>query len=357
MGLFLLEFKMNKTRFLPVLFSFFLVACSKQPVPFQNYDNAQASIKALNAPIKETDNETIVSEKVIFPFSTQYLTKRHRIYQRMQAMELTTEQTNQLNYLIIAERFPERYFSWPVQSNVLNNLLSKSPTDAQFANAATWVKFTQDQLDSALQSNLKLNKVELGIMKDYVQSALSANYNSDDLKQQLKGFYNYLVNYKVRGSLGLRGLANGSEWYQSKLNYFSGTVYSPLQWVELLNEQIKTTTSTKPSLVYSQSHTVSFVSEFLKSTPIVQGLDWQTNYKILPSMASNASLNPSDKNLMLALMETDVGIHYHAWTLPQAKVNLIKRLSVTEDDAQYLVEDIILYPAQSFSFAQQFLSF
>ncbi|XQF92064.1 hypothetical protein ACOBV9_10960 [Pseudoalteromonas espejiana] len=102
---------------------------------------------------------------------------------------------------------------------------------------------------------------------------------------------------------------------------------------------------------------MSFVSEFLKSTPIVQGLDWQTNYKILPSMASNASLNLSDKNLMLALMETDVGIHYHAWTLPQAKVNLIKRLSVTEDDAQYLVEDIILYPAQSFSFAQQIVSF
>jgi len=56
---------------------------------------------------------------------------------------------------------------------------------------------------------------------------------------------------------------------------------------------------------------------------------------------------------MLTMMETDIGIHYHAWTIEQAKVNLSKRLKVSEQTAQYLVEDIILYPGQSFSFCGQ----
>jgi uncharacterized protein (DUF885 family) len=55
------------------------------------------------------------------------------------------------------------------------------------------------------------------------------------------------------------------------------------------------------------------------------------------------------------MMESDIGIHYHAWTLPQAKVNLIKRLQMSPEEAQYLVEDIILYPGQSFSFIRHII--
>jgi hypothetical protein len=99
------------------------------------------------------------------------------------------------------------------------------------------------------------------------------------------------------------------------------------------------------------------ISEFLESDKQAQaqGLDWLTKFKTLPVLAQNKAITAADKTLMLALMETDVGIHYHAWTLPQAKVNLIKRLDISESDAQYLVKDIVLYPAQSFSFAQQVL--
>jgi len=76
----------------------------------------------------------------------------------------------------------------------------------------------------------------------------------------------------------------------------------------------------------------------------------------LPAMAKNSQLSPEDKRLMLALMETDVGIHYHAWTLSQAKVNLVKRLAISQRDAQYLVEDSVLYPGHAFSFAEQLLT-
>ena len=57
----------------------------------------------------------------------------------------------------------------------------------------------------------------------------------------------------------------------------------------------------------------------------IKGLDWLTGFTILPVMASE-NCSVADRTLMLALMETDVGIHYHAWTIPQARVNLMKRL-------------------------------
>ena len=123
MGLFLLEFIMNKTHLLSVLFSLFLVACSKQPPPFESYGAAQQSIKSLNTALKPVGTASVPHEQVL-PFSSAYLSLRHQMYQRLQTMTLSNAQTQQLNYLIIAERFPERFFSWPAQVNVLENLLS-----------------------------------------------------------------------------------------------------------------------------------------------------------------------------------------------------------------------------------------
>jgi uncharacterized protein (DUF885 family) len=49
-------------------------------------------------------------------------------------------------------------------------------------------------------------------------------------------------------------------------------------------------------------------------------------------------------------------VHYHAWTLSQARLNLLKRLNISEEEATLLVEDILFYPGQAFSFAPQLLN-
>ena len=64
----------------------------------------------------------------------------------------------------------------------------------------------------------------------------------------------------------------------------------------------------------------------------------------------------ADELLYMAMMETDLGVHYHAWTLSQARLNLLKRLNISEEEATLLVEDILFYPGQAFSFAPQLLN-
>ena len=347
---------MYKKLFLSLLLCLFLAACSKQSQPYESFDDAQIALKALNMALIQSSAkkaDKVTKEQLIF--SDAYLTRRHAIYQNLMSMDLNLNQIAQVNYLVIAERFPERYFSWPAQVNVLKNMLAVKGTKNTPDNVITWLKLTQDTLDSAKQSNLKLNKVELALLQRYVKSAITSSDVQPALKSHIRAFSDYLASYKPRGSVGLRGLPNGSQWYQSKLNYFSGEVHSPLEWVTLLNEKIEVLGRVTFDSKMSTSHQKSFLVQYLSGEKLIEGLDWQTDYQDLPAMASNMNMSDKDKTLLLAMMESDIGIHYHAWTLPQAKVNLIKRLEITQEEAQYLVEDIILYPGQSFSFIQQII--
>ncbi|ATC86059.1 hypothetical protein [Pseudoalteromonas arctica] len=347
---------MYKKLSFSLLLCLFLAACSKQPQPYESFEDAQVALKTLNMALVQPDAkkiDRITKEQLVF--SDAYLVKRHTIYQNLMGMELNLNQIAQVNYLVIAERFPERYFNWPAQVDVLKNMLAFEGSKSTPDNIITWLKLTQDTLDSAKQSNLKLNKIELTLLQSYVLSAIGSNDVQPALKSHIRAFSDYLTSYKPRGSVGLRGLPNGSQWYQSKLNYFSGEVHSPLEWVTILNENIKVLDRVAFDSKLSISHKKSFLVQYLSDEKLIEGLDWQADYQDLPAMASNMNMSDKDKTLMLAMMESDIGIHYHAWTLPQAKVNLMKRLEITQEEAQYLVEDIILYPGQSFSFIQQII--
>ena len=270
-------------------------------------------------------------------------------------MKLTVAQTNQVNYLVIAERFPERYFAWPAHTDVLSNMLSIVKNDAQYKNIEQWLIFVKSQLQSAEQSNLKLNKIEHNYLKHYVQQAINSTDIPIELNESLSVLNNYLMQYKPRGSIGLSGLANGSQWYQSKLNYFANDVLSPLEWLSLIDSKFKTMQSSTEQLTVGTSDVSQLSETFLKEMQ-VSGLDWSTAYRLLPQLASTKQLTAADKRLYLAMMETDLGVHYHAWTLSQARLNLLKRLNISEEGANILVEDIIFYPGQSFSFASQLLN-
>ncbi|CAM3091152.1 hypothetical protein [Pseudoalteromonas distincta] len=347
---------MYKKLSFSLLLCLFLGACSKQPQPYESFEEAQVALKTLNMALVQDDSKKtgkITKEQLVF--SNAYLAERHTIYQNLMDIELNLNQIAQVNYLVIAERFPGRYFNWPAQVDVLKNMLAFEGSKNSPDSIITWLKSTQDTLDSAKQSNLKLNKIELTLLQSYVSSAIDNNDVQPALKSHIRAFNDYLASYKPRGSIGLRGLPNGTEWYQSKLNYFSGEVHSPLEWVTLLNEKIKVLDRVTFDSKMSTSHQKSFLAQYLSSEKLIEGLDWQTDYQDLPAMASNMNMSDKGKTLMLAMMESDIGIHYHAWTLPQAKVNLIKRLEMSQEEAQYLVEDIILYPGQSFSFIQQII--
>ena len=347
---------MNKTPIISLLFCLLLASCSKPADLFSSYEEAQSALISLNTALsaQKNLNSTGLSNEQL-PFTDSYLARRHAIYQQLMQMKLSSAQTHQVNYLVIAERFPERYFAWPAHTDVLSNMLSIVKNDAQYKNIEQWLIFVQTQLKAAEQSNLKLNKIEHNYLKHYVQQAINSTDTPIELNESLSVLNNYLAQYKPRGSIGLSGLANGSQWYQSKLNYFANDVLSPLEWLSRINSKFKSMQSQKQHTMVEASN-VSQLTKLLLTDSKIMGLDWSTGYTLLPQRANTTQLEPADAQLYMAMMETDLGVHYHAWTLSQARLNLLKRLNISKEDARILVEDIIFYPGQSFSFAPQLLN-
>ena len=115
---------MNKTPIISLLFCLLLASCSKPADLFSSYEEAQTALISLNTALSAQKNShaTGLSNEQL-PFTDAYLARRHAIYQQLMQMKLTVAQTNQVNYLVIAERFPERYFAWPAHTDVLSNML------------------------------------------------------------------------------------------------------------------------------------------------------------------------------------------------------------------------------------------
>lgn len=332
----------------------FLSACGDNIKHYQTTEQAKQALQKLNHFLRPSADSSSVITKSQWPFTDAYLQKRHEIYQAMQTLELVSDDQNLLNYLIIAERFPERYFNWPVYIPVLKNMLERNKQQDISADIEHWIRFTQQQLISANDSKLRLNSIELKALQMQVVTNLDTDNLPASIKSALTEFNDYLSSYIPRGSVGLQGLPNGSDWYQSKLNYFSGVAKPPINWLVEVQAQLKQTEQQKYSFNHAMNHQYSLLEQrFASSKEQVAGFDWAQNYLNLRSYAlqKGTDLTVAERTFWLAMMETDLGIHYHAWTIQQAQVNLQKRLKMTPDQVGYLVADIIYYPAQSFSFS------
>lgn len=334
-------------------FFIFLTACSKPEIQFSDIKQAEQQLKAQNEflqPTPLTNDDDLIPSKL--PFSESYLEKRHTIFQSLRAMDLTAEQQQLADYLSIAERFPARYFPWPAHANVVANMLKNNKVSQQAI--ADWVNFTMTQLSLGLQSKLKLNQLEIDALKLQLAKLKLRSDLSTNLSIALTRFEAYLAAYTPRGSIGLYGLANGAPWYQSKLNYFAGSTKAPLQWLAKIQSSLAVSTPQAFDLPLSGEHFHSVLEQWLvsKSVTTDRGLDWAQGYKNLPTTTELVleNMSEAEKTFWLAMMETDLGIHYHAWTSQQAKVNLLKRVKLTPQQADYLVADIVFYPAFSFSF-------
>lgn len=337
------------------LSAFFLSACSDGNKQYQSKEQAQQALYSLNQFLRPASNVTspVISESQ-WPFSDAYLKERHTIYQAMQSLELSASDKQLLDYLVIAERFPQRYFSWPVSVPVLDTMLEYNQQQDITAGIVSWVSFTQQQLVSAKESKLRLNAIELDALQTQVSKSLSRKNLPVVIKHTLTDFNAFLASYTPRGSVGLHGISNGGPWYQSKLNYFSGTTQAPINWLVAVQSQLKGSKQQVTSFNFAVDHQHSVLEQHLALTKNqLTGFDWAQNYQNLRSSAQHRAneLSDDERVFWLAMMETDLGIHYHAWTVQQAKVNLLKRLKMTPQQADYLVADIIFYPAYSFAFA------
>lgn len=333
---------------------FLLCACSEAELEYSSIEQIDQQIKMQNV-LLQSNKKSIPVRSINLtqlPFSEQYLEQRHTLFKSLRGLTLDENTQHLADYLSISERFPARYFPWPSQVNVVENMLTY---DVPQQRISDWLDFTGEQLSLGLQSKLKLNKIELAALQSHLSELKRRGDLSEDLTKALNRFDSYLAQYTPRGSVGLHGLPNGAPWYQSKLNYFAGKTDAPLKWLVKIQSQLANTNDKVFEHVLQQGHQQSVLEQWLnsKSLNMASGLDWSQGYYNLPLTASRAlhDMSDDDEYVWLAMMETDIGIHYHAWTVQQAQLNLSKRLNLAPGTAEYLVNDLVLYPAFSFSFA------
>lgn len=273
-----------------------------------------------------------------WPYSEAYLAQRHTIYQQLQQAPLTAEQQATLDYLIINQRYVRRFIPWPSQSAVLSpTWLAQNP--AALAEAANWLALVHQRLQQGENSKIRLNTYQLAQMQQKLQALkpFSEPYFVT-AHSQLSA---YLANYSPRNRLGLSQLPNGSQWYQSKLNYFAAKVQPPLQWLTQVQQQLKSHASKAE------------IEVFIPQIPnkVCSGFDWQQGFCDRQVLPQPLTLSQPQQRAVLALMEVDLGVHYQLWTTQQAMQSL-KLRGIKPSDAQKMLDYILRHPAQSFIYAQ-----
>lgn len=305
-----------------------LVACSEKSIQ-TTFTEAQLSIKEINTALL---NEQKVDEVKYLPFSEAYLKDRHLILKNVAFTSLTAEQQSELQYLIIQERYPERYLPWPAITNVAKHLNS--------VQKAAWQKLVVLKLKEAQESKIFYNRYELEQLIDYSKSD-----NLDDLQAYLEG-------YKPRSRLGLYQLPNGKEWYQSKINYYYSAVEKPLT---LLAKIQKASSEQKSNSTILENFDLLEVAK--QNCKIEAGLNWIEQYINLPATFKNCDMSKLSeyRKAVLVLAEVDLGIHYQAWSEQQALVTLVQKLEIDNIKAKALLTDIIFKPAAVLAAARPFL--
>lgn len=305
-----------------------LAACSEKMTEM-TFSEAQTEIKEINQALLSGSKS---SEEKDLPFSEAYLKKRHLTLKALNIDSLTPEQQSELQFLIIQERYPERYLPWPAMINVAQQLESSQKLE--------WQQLVISRLNEAQESKIFYNRYEVAKLIEY-----SKLENLTELSV-------YLKNYKPRSRLGLQQLPNGKEWYQSKINHYYSAVEKPQELLGLIQKS-----------TLEQENNGIDVSDFdllkvaKQHCTVQSGLNWIDGYINLPATFNNcdmAALN-TYRQLILVSAEVDLGIHYQAWSEQQALVVLMKKLKIDNTEAKVLLQDIVFKPAAVLALAKEFL--
>jgi hypothetical protein len=306
---------------LPILI--LLSACTEQQ-KLSSFEEVQSQLKNINTVLL---SKSKLSE--VLPFSEAYLKQRHIALNSADLQLLTKYQVNELKYLIIQERYPERYLPWPAAINVAMNLSEEQKKE--------WQKLVLKRLEDAKQSKILYNRNELKKLKMYSKS------------ESLTELNDYFKTYKPRSRLGIYQLPNGKEWYQSKVNHYLGSVENPQ--VVLANIQALTNEYDNHE---NDLEALSLVEIAKKHCSIVDGLNWEHKFVNLHATFEQCEKQKliAYEQLILVLAEIDLGIHFQAWSEQQAMVVLNQKLSLQPEQALDFLDYIVMKPAAVLSLAR-----
>lgn len=315
----------NKFFLITAPFLFLVSACTEQQ-ELNSFTEVRAQVKNINA-VLSTDTQ--LEETKVLPFSEAYLEQRHIALNSANLQLFTEHQIKELQYLIIQERYPERYLPWPAAINVAMNLGE--------AQKKEWQKLVLKRLEDAKQSKILYNRNELKKLKMYSKS------------ESLTELNDYFKTYKPRSRLGIYQLPNGKEWYQSKVNHYLGSVENPQ--VVLANIQALTNEYDNHE---NDLEVLSLVEIAKKHCSIVDGLNWEHKFVNLHATFEQCEKQKliAYKQLILVLAEIDLGIHFQAWSEQQAMVVLNQKLSLQPEQAMDFLDYIVMKPAAVLSLAR-----
>ena len=319
----------NISRFSSILLiSLFLSACGEPSKP-QDTQQLARQYKELNILLTNNGNPV---DTIVFPFSEHYLKQKSQLLDAWyeQANTLDEQTLNELELLIIEQRYTERFFPWPFQTNPVKHYAARfSPFDDK--RVAQYINHTRLTMESASK-----NKIKLG--KEHYQSLLTHVEHAKEYLQQyplshkaLSSFSDYLSAYLPRRTSGLGSLPNGKEWYQTRLNYFVGTAIEPKN---IINQIL----ILQPKIENNAAYLNCFGTHQCSNN---QGIDWRTNYSNRKSEFIDIQFGYEQS----VLAEVDFGVHLQNWTTEHALTVIKEKLRVNDEKAKNLFETIIDEPA------------
>ncbi|TMP32313.1 hypothetical protein [Pseudoalteromonas rubra] len=329
--------KISRRNILSALLALTMTAGCTEPQVQISYENLSTQLKKLNW-FASQSNSLHTDKLVELPFTEPYLAQRYDLLAHADLDSFTAHAQQELQYLTIQQRYPERFQPWPAHLNIAK-IAQQSLTSSRLEG---WYKFVELRLDEARESKIVLNRIEKQQLLDYLTPDV---INQSNAAQQL---VTYLESYRVRSSLGMYQLPNGKEWYQSKLNFYSGSVRVPETLFSALQSSVSMANGA-PMKISTGLHE-PIVLQVLGACDKVPGLNWRDGFVSLRQTVNQCqkALTTDEAQFALSMMEVDLGVHYFAWSQKQALLALQSRLALNEDQAFVVLKNILFYPATSF---------
>ncbi|WP_158681401.1 hypothetical protein [Pseudoalteromonas sp. T1lg88] len=308
-----------------------LAGCSD--APDLNSQQAIAALQQLNARLSGESSDTSQP----WPYTEQYLKQRHDIYNAITRSQLTPAQAQTLDYLITEERFVRRYQPWPMAAKIDVDATAFQNPQWQHGLAG-WLTYVEHTLELAKESKIFLNAVEVAHMQAQL-GHFKDKGTEPALNKAITSLEAYLDKYTPRNQLGLSQLPNGAQWYQAKINYYSGQVRSPIQWFTHIQGKQKSLKETDVQPLPNRD-----------SAQLLPDLDWRQNYGDLRGWAKEQSLSPPQRRMALIWMEVDLGVHAHMWNEHFVYTALAKK-GIDAGVATRILMQVLTHPGQSFIYA------
>ncbi|WP_081310369.1 hypothetical protein [Pseudoalteromonas luteoviolacea] len=319
---------------------FLLISACSEPHQSLTYEEFFKSSKALNwfaiSGNTHADDGGVAKFKAM-PFDEGYLKSRHRLLHSVDMAVLSEEHRNSINYLKIQERYPERFFAWSPHLDVL----ARADRVVSQDSLNSWLMLVLARLREGYESKVILSRLERAQLLKYLTQS---DYDSKE-KQAL---VQYLSEYKVRSGIGLYQLPNGKEWYQSKLNFYSGQTHDPHELAAFLSAKTDAVDEPVESNINNIGLRLPAILQITSSyCEAKSGLNWRDSYVDVEHTLANCYqyIPLSDLKVLTVLAEVDLGIHLYAWSQRQAMHRLQSRLALNDALAHALLNNIAFHPA------------